>query len=126
MSILKIKRIYESSDIEDGTRILVDGLWPRGISKEKAAIYKWAKEIAPSKELRNWFKHIPERYDEFAVNYVKELEGSDEAGDFLNEVETLLKTGDVTLFYSSKDQKHNNAVVLKKWLEKRMDQFNAI
>ena len=84
------------------------------------------KEIAPSKELRNWFKHIPERYDEFAVNYVKELEGSDEAGDFLNEVETLLKTGDVTLLYSSKDQKHNNAVVLKKWLEKRMDQFNAI
>jgi uncharacterized protein YeaO (DUF488 family) len=121
MGILKIKRIYEPAEIEDGTRILVDGLWPRGISKEKATLYKWVREISPSKDLRNWFKHIPERYDEFSTRYTGELEASDVAKNFSKEVERLLDMGDVTLLYGSKDQNHNNALVLQKWLERSMD-----
>lgn len=107
--MLKIKRVYEKSSPADGTRVLVDHIWPRGMTKEKADIDWWAKELAPSGELRRWFDHDPDRFKEFAVRYRRELEGN----DALPKLEGLLGEGDVTLVYAAKDEQHNQAVVLK-------------
>lgn len=110
---LQIKRVYEEPAKADGFRILVDRLWPRGMKKEKAAIDLWLKEIAPSSELRKWFDHDPEKWTEFQKRYTKELKNRTEAVD---EVKQHLKTGNVTLVYSAKDEAHNQAVVLKTYL----------
>jgi len=112
--MVRIKRIYDEPAAEDGTRILVDRLWPRGIAKEKARIDEWLKEIAPSDELRKWFGHDPARWDEFQERYRRELEAKTE---LLDQLQGLAKKGTVTLLFAAKDEEHNNAVVLKKLLD---------
>jgi len=110
---IQIKRVYEKSDAKDGFRILVDRLWPRGLTKEKAAADLWLKDIAPSTELRKWFNHDPEKWKEFQKKYQKELQENKEAVSVLKE---HLKQGPVTLLYGAKDQEHNEAEVLKNFL----------
>lgn len=117
--MIKTKRIYEEYSDADGFRILVDRLWPRGISKEKAKIDIWYKDIAPSNDLRKWFNHDIEKYEEFKEKYFEELKGNPALPDFLDLVSEKSKSSDVTLIFSAKDEKHNNAVVLKEFLENR-------
>jgi len=110
---IHIKRIYAAPSDDDGARILVDRLWPRGQSKEKLKIEAWAKELAPSHELRKWFNHKPDKWQDFKRRYKKELDGNTEAvSSFLNE----FKGRDITLLYSAKDEQHNQAVVLCDYL----------
>ena len=106
---LKLKRAYEAPAHGDGTRILVDRLWPRGLKKEPAALDHWFKEIAPSTELRKWFSHDPERWSEFRRRYARELQTHAEQ---LEEIRKLARRGTVTLVYSARDEEHNDAVVL--------------
>ena len=113
---IQLKRVYEAPEESDGYRILTDRLWPRGISKEKAVLDKWAKDMAPSPELRKWFGHDPEKYEEFRKKYRKELEENPEREDFLNLVKDKLKEGRVTLLFGAKDKEHNQAVVLRDFL----------
>jgi uncharacterized protein YeaO (DUF488 family) len=114
--MIKIKRIYEPAAEEDGFRILVDRLWPNGIKKEKAKIDLWLKEVAPSDELRKWFSHDPEEWEEFKKKYAKELARKQELLKEIRQIET--EKGTVTLLYSARDVEHNNAVALKEVLEK--------
>ncbi len=111
---IKIKRAYEKADASDGTRILVDRLWPRGLSKEKAKIDVWAKAISPSTELRRSYKHTAEEWPEFKERYIKELNGNPEG---VTELRQYVKKGQVTLIYSSKELQLNNAHALKEYLE---------
>ena len=111
---IRIKRAYELPDDDDGYRILVDRLWPRGISKEKAKIDFWPKELAPSTELRQWYKHDSERWAEFKSRYYSELETNSE---LLNELLDQVRKGTVTFVYSSKELHLNNAVALKEYVE---------
>ena len=107
--MIKIKRIYEMSEKKDGFRILVDRLWPRGISKQKAHVDLWLKEIAPSDKLRKWFSHDPKKWIDFKSKYTKELKNN----SLLQIIKQLEKENKVlTLLYSAKDSEHNNAVVL--------------
>jgi uncharacterized protein YeaO (DUF488 family) len=110
---IKIKRVYEQPDSEDGIRILVDRLWPRGLTKEKASINLWLKDIAPSKELRQWFDHDPAKWEEFKQRYLAELKQNDEQTRLLKQE---MKKGAVTLVYGAKDTEHNDAVVLQEFL----------
>ncbi|MHB9054586.1 MAG: DUF488 domain-containing protein [Paludibacteraceae bacterium] len=110
---MKIKRVYEAALKEDGKRILVDRLWPRGLTKEKARIDLWLKDIAPSAELRKWFGHEPEKWNEFKERYIEELKYNEKQTSILKE---LLKTEPVTLVYAARDKEHNEAVVLKDFL----------
>ena len=112
--MLKTKRIYELPSSDDGERILVDRLWPRGLSKEKARIDEWMKEIAPSDELRNWYRHEDAKWDEFRNRYFSELETKKELVDRLR---LRSRKKDVTLLFSTRAEK-NNAVALKEYLEK--------
>lgn len=112
---IKIKRIYDSPLAEDGLRILVDRLWPRGISKERAKIDYWYKEITPSDGLRKWFGHKPERFNEFAQHYINELECKKPV---LKEIKKLTDKSPVTLIYAAKDAKINHAIILKKVIDK--------
>jgi len=105
---LKIKRVYESPSVSDGKRILVDRLWPRGLSKEKAQIALWFKDIAPSTELRKWFDHDADKWEEFKVRYLRELEANRRTED----LREIIQKGDTTLLYGAKDQQHNHAIVL--------------
>lgn len=107
---IHLKRIYEKPDEKDGFRILVDRLWPRGLTKEKAAVDLWLKNIAPTTELRKWFNHDPEKWSEFQRRYLKELKENKEATDALK---AYLKKGPVTLLYAAKDEVHNEAQVLE-------------
>ena len=107
---VKLKRAYESPSVDDGTRILVDRLWPRGLSKQKAAIDRWMKEIAPSTELRKWFGHDPKRWKEFRRRYVAELR---QHPTLLAELRSLARHGTITLVYSAHDETHNDAIVLR-------------
>jgi uncharacterized protein YeaO (DUF488 family) len=116
MMSIKLKRVYDAPSKEDGVRILVDRLWPRGITKENLAVDLWLKDLAPSTELRKWFSHDPLKWAEFQEKYAKELEASSDA------VENLareVRKGTVTLLYSSKEAEHNNAVALKRYLERK-------
>jgi uncharacterized protein YeaO (DUF488 family) len=114
--MIKIKRVYEAAAEDDGFRILVDRLWPRGISKEKAKIDLWLKEVAPSDELRKWFAHDSEKWGEFKKKYGEELAAKQE---LLKEVRRIEKEkGMVTLVYSARDMEHNNAVALRAVFEK--------
>ena len=110
---MRIKRIYDQPDKEDGTRILVDRLWPRGLTREKARIDLWLKNIAPSNELRKWFGHDPEKWTEFRKRYHDELKKNDEQVSLLKD---RMKKGEVTLVYSASDKEHNQAVALKEFL----------
>lgn len=113
--MLRLKRVYEEAEEGDGFRILVDRLWPRGVSKEDAALDLWLKEVAPSDPLRRWFSHDPSRWEEFKESYFRELEGKEEE---LNRIRSLLGEGDVTLLFASKDKERNNAVALAEYLRK--------
>jgi uncharacterized protein YeaO (DUF488 family) len=112
---LRIKRVYELPDSHDGQRILVDRLWPRGLSKEKAGIDLWLKDIAPSTELRKWFDHDPSRWEAFKERYLAELQDNSEQIRLLKQA---LEKGVVTLVYAAKDEAHNQAVVIQEnsWL----------
>lgn len=112
---IKLKRAYEDAETSDGTRILVDRLWPRGLTKEKAKIDLWLKEIAPSTELRKWFRHDPEKWRRFRGRYQTELTHHP---DEVKKIQAKVKKGPVTLIYGARDEKHNEAVVLKSFLEK--------
>lgn len=112
---IRCVRIYDQSE-SVGYRILVDRLWPRGVKKEDAGIDLWEKEIAPSNELRKWFGHDPEKYDEFTVRYRWELDTSPAAAAFASLCREKLAEQDVILLYADKDEEHNNAVVLQEWL----------
>jgi uncharacterized protein YeaO (DUF488 family) len=107
---IRIKRAYDPSASADGTRILVDRLWPRGVSKETLAIERWMKEIGPSGELRRWFGHDPERWDEFRRRYTAELANQSE---LLAELRDTARQGPLTLVYAARDDAHNNAVALR-------------
>lgn len=115
--MLKLKRIYDPSQVGDGYRVLVDRLWPRGVSKAKAKVDLWMKEIAPSDALRKWFGHDPERWMEFQARYRKELHKKYELIKEIRELEK--KYGTITLVYSAKDELHNQAVALCTFLKKR-------
>ena len=117
--MLRIKRIYESVSSEDGYRILIDRLWPRGVSKEEAKLDNWAKEIAPSDLLRKEFHHENEVFQDFETEYLKELNENNIKSQFIDLIQDKLKLGNVTLLYSAKDEVKNNAIVLKEWLEKK-------
>ena len=112
--MIKLKRIYEKPLKEDGFRILVERLWPRGFTKGRAAINLWLKDIAPSSELRKWFGHDTARWEEFCNRYWAELTEKKELSASLKQKS---KQGTVTLIYSSSDEKHNSAVALKMFLE---------
>ena len=114
--MIRIKRVYEQAAEEDGFRILVDRLWPRGLSKEKAKVDLWLKEVAPSGELRKWFSHDPEKWEEFKKKYGQELLAKQPLLKEIRKMET--QEGKVTLLFSARDNEHNNAVVLKAILEK--------
>jgi uncharacterized protein YeaO (DUF488 family) len=107
---VKLKRAYEPPATDDGLRILVDRLWPRGVSKGEAHLDQWAKQLAPSRALRTWFGHDPRRWDEFRRRYRDELRVH--AAD-LSELRRLARNGPVTLVYSARDEMHNDAVVLR-------------
>lgn len=113
---IRIKRAYEDPDETDGLRILVDRLWPRGISKTKAKIDLWLKDLAPSNELRSWYGHDPEKWPEFRSRYFAELDGNpDQVGELLGHA----RKETVTLVYSSREQQLNNARALKEYLDNR-------
>lgn len=113
---IRLKRAYEDAAKDDGYRVLVDRLWPRGVSKEDAALDDWIKDIAPSDDLRRWFDHKEARWDGFQKRYRKELKGSDDAQTALDSLRTKHKNGTLTLVFGAKDTEHNNAVVLKRVL----------
>jgi len=113
--MIKIKRTYSNPAEGDGFRILVDRLWPRGVSKEKAKIDLWLKDIAPSVQLRKWFAHDPTKWIEFKRNYFKELNGKK---SLINQILKKTKDG-VTLLYAAKDDKYNNAKALVEYIEKK-------
>ena len=112
---IKMKRVYEQADKKDGERILVDRLWPRGLTKEKASVDLWLKEIAPSTELRKWFGHDPEKWKSFRGRYVTEIRHND---DLIKVLQQKAREGTITLIYGARDEKHNEALVLKQFLEK--------
>lgn len=109
---IQVKRIYEDAHAQDGFRILVDRLWPRGIKKEQAKIDLWLKEIAPSDSLRKWFNHEPEKWEEFKQRYFKEL---DQKQDLVDQLSQYGKKGKVNFLFSAKNETHNNAVALKEY-----------
>ena len=110
---IKLKRVYEKPEPGDGTRILVDRLWPRGLSKAKAKLDLWLKEIAPSTELRKWFGHDPNKWRGFRRRYESELKRH---GEQIALIKSKARSGVVTLLYAARDQEHNEAVVLKELL----------
>ena len=114
---LKIKRVYDAHAEDDGMRVLVDRLWPRGIKKEKACLDLWAKEITPTPELRKWFGHKEENFEEFRLAYRTELDGNAQAQDFASKVKAELEKRNVTMLYAAKSPTCNHAVILKGWLE---------
>lgn len=111
---IRIKRVYQQADGNDGVRILVDRLWPRGLTKEKARIDLWLKEIAPSTELRKWFNHDPEKWKRFRGRYETEIRHKD---DLIKVLKQKASEGTVTLVYAARDEKHNEALVLKQFLK---------
>ncbi len=115
--MVRAKRIYDIVEKDDGIRILVDRLWPRGLKKEEIKIDQWLKEVAPTNELRKWFSHDPSRWKEFCKRYMWELTNDEEKRKVLRELTKMAERGNLTLIYSTKDREHNNAVALKKLIE---------
>jgi uncharacterized protein YeaO (DUF488 family) len=112
---IKTKRVYEQPAKKDGERILVDRLWPRGLTKEKASVDLWLKEIAPSTELRKWFDHDREKWQRFRGRYETEIRQKE---DLIKVLKQKARKGTITLVYGARDQKHNEALVLKQFLER--------
>lgn len=119
--MIKCKRGYDEVSEADGTRVLVDRLWPRGLSKERAGIDIWLKEIAPSHELRRWYSHKAELWPNFKEKYFRELETRQPE---LSRLLDLARQGDLTLVFSSSEEKLNNAVALKEFLDSRLSQIS--
>ena len=113
--MIKLKRAYEKPVRDDGERILVERLWPRGLTKLEAKIDLWLKDVAPSTELRRWFGHDPDKWDEFRRLYKKELRDN---GDLIKLLKRKAKAGSSTLIYAARDEEHNGALVLKGFLQK--------
>ena len=107
---VKLKRAYEPAASGDGTRILIDRLWPRGVSRSRLPLDQWMKDIAPSSELRKWFGHDPARWPEFRGRYAKEVRAN---AELLSQLRALARERPITLVYSARDEKHNDAVVLR-------------
>ena len=110
---VRTKRVYEPADPGDGYRVLIDRLWPRGVSRERARLDEWARELAPSDELRHWFDHVPERFDEFRARYRDELAAQ---GERVAELRRRGRERRLTIVYGARDPDHNNAVVLAELL----------
>ena len=117
---VELKRVYEEADANDGTRVLVDRLWPRGLSKERARVDAWLKEVAPSDELRQWFGHDPDKFAEFRKRYEAEL-ASESGKEAMTKLRELVKRGHVTLLFAARDMEQNNAVVLRDVLMKSIE-----
>ena len=117
MKSISIKRVYDEPSENDGYRILVDKLWPRGVTKTRADLDEWNKEISPSTLLRKWFDHKPERFEEFSLKYKEELLLKE---DELNRIRSIAKSEPVSLLYAAKDPKINHAIVLKNVLIKKL------
>ena len=113
---IRIKRAYEQPDKGDGVRILVDRLWPRGLTREKVSVDLWLKDIAPSSELRKWFGHDPDKWKSFRARYQTELRHKE---DLIKVLEQKAREGKITLIYGARDEQHNEALVLKQYLERR-------
>ena len=113
--MIKLKRAYEKPAKDDGERILVERLWPRGVTKDQAKIDLWLKDVAPSAELRKWFGHDPDRWAEFRQRYRKELK---QKADLIKLLKRKAREGTITLIYAARDEEHNSAVVLKQLLQK--------
>lgn len=111
--MLRTKRVYEEPADKDGYRILTERLWPRGVSKERAALDQWMKSIAPSNDLRKWFDHDPDKWEEFKERYRKELFGSEAVNEML---EIIKEHETVTMIYASKDEEYNSTALLKEFL----------
>lgn len=114
---IRIRRIYEPVSPDDGTRVLVDRVWPRGVRKADAALDLWAKDVTPSTDLRKWFGHDPARFDDFAAAYRNELDARPEA---VAELVELAREGDLTLLYAARDPDCNHARVLAEYLQERL------
>jgi len=112
--MVRLKRVYDEPEPEDGLRVLVDRLWPRGLSREQAQLDRWEKELAPSDELRRWFAHDPEKWPEFRRRFRQELQ---DQRPLLLQLAQEAASGKLTLLYAAKDEQHNNAVALKEMLE---------
>lgn len=119
--MLQMKRVYEAATDSDGYRILVDRIWPRGISKERAAIETWAKEITPTTDLRKWFGHEPAKFPVFKEKYLAEIAANPAWPAFEKVVHEHLELGDVTLVYAAKDLQYNHVVILMGLLKKDLD-----
>jgi len=113
--MIKLKRAYEKHARADGERILVERLWPRGLTKLQAKIDLWLKDVAPSTELRRWFGHDPKKWDEFRQRYQEELKQKDEP---INVLKRKAKEGTITLIYAARDEDHNGALVLQQFLQR--------
>ena len=113
--MIQIKRVYDPPAPEDGYRVLVDRLWPRGLSKDRAAVNEWLREVAPSTDLRRWFAHDPARWAEFKRRYSAEL-AAPAAREAIARLQTLAADGDITLLYAATEEVHNNAVALREYL----------
>lgn len=111
--MIKLKRVYEKPEKSDGKRILVDRLWPRGLTKEKAKVDLWLKDLGPSTELRKWFAHDPAKWAGFKTKYKQELKGKKE---LLDQIRIASKKGAVTLIYGARDTEHNEALLIKEYL----------
>jgi uroporphyrinogen-III C-methyltransferase len=120
MGELRWKRIYDTAEEDDGFRILIDRLWPRGISKADAQLGAWARDVAPSAALRSAFHRNETDYKTFAESYEKELQDNDEMTKFIEEIKNKLKTGNVTLLYASREPEHSQIPVLRSFIEKRL------
>ena len=107
---VKAKRIYDGADPADGYRVLIDHIWPRGVSRERARLDEWARELAPSDDLRTWFNHAPERFDEFRRRYRAELESH---ADEVDALRRRARETPVTILYAARDREHNNGVVVR-------------
>jgi uncharacterized protein YeaO (DUF488 family) len=112
---VRLKRVYDPAGPMDGHRVLIDRLWPRGVSRERAKLDEWERELAPSKELRQWFGHRPERFDEFRRRYIEEL---DSQRPRLTSLRRRAREGTLTLVYAAHDTEHNDAVVLAEVLRR--------
>jgi len=120
MNELKIKRVYDPYEAEDGCRILVDRLWPRGISREKGRIDLWAKQIAPSTEARIAFGHMPERMAEFKQVYLSELDRNPYGKEFIDLIIAQLSENGATLLYGARDTENNHAAILREWIVEKL------
>jgi len=115
--MIRVKRVYEPYEASDGPRFLVDRLWPRGVTKNGLHLEAWLKELAPSNELRRWFCHDPDRWEEFCRRYHAELDSN---GSMWTPLAKMAENRDITLLFAARDTEHNNATVLKAYLERRM------